>query len=248
MKAALRELLTDLKAAILIGDSDSIQAAIDQIRAADDDELPPSALFPLGEVLTRLAPEEYLTLLGDDDAAVRGAAASAAALAWLDGKAVDRKAIIFAADDPVYEVRNALCQALSRSPAQAEVLAAEWLNADQESVQLSGLQLLARLPDAPEALVRQLEPLDAAPDQDFRAVLVETVNALGGTAQAEIILSILEKWSARTEPNVWVITRVFSASWAKAHPDRALAILRKLSETTGEIRAVLRAIERLEVK
>ena len=246
MNNTLREILTDLKAAALIGDPDSIFAAIEQIRATDEEDLPPSALVPLGEALTKLDPGYYIPLLGDDDAAVRGAGAAAAALAWIAGKNIDRGALDFVADDPALEVRAALAQALGRSPEKSAGLIDAWLDAGSDTTRQTALQLLAHLPGAGNVAMRKIEALDSVEDHEFRSVLVETLNALATRGHAEAVLALLRTWAERPEPNVWLITRALSASWSKNHSPAAVGVLKRLAETTGEIRPVLRALERHE--
>jgi hypothetical protein len=244
MKPIVSELLRDLKAATLIGDPESITAAIDQIRAADDNDLPPSALFPIGEGLAKLDLSFYLPLLGDEDAAVRGAAAAATALAWLAGKEVNREALDFAADDPVYEVRSAYAKALSTDPEKAKNFVRDWLSDESDFKKQTALQVIAQFSDPDSSWIEKIAPLDRAPDHELRAVLVETVNALAAHGLANEVMNMTEEWATRPEPNVWVISRTLSASWTKAYSQEAMKILTKLAETVGEIRPILRAMDR----
>lgn len=244
MKNSVREILTDLKAAAIIGDPDSIFAAIDQIRAAEDEDLPPSALLPLGETLATLEPGYFVPLLGDDDAAVRGAAAAATALAWASGKPVDPEALSFVADDPAVEVRAALAQALGRTPEKAAVFVDLWLADRSDFTRQAGLQLLAQLPAPPEQTMRRLATMDDVEDHDFRSVLVDTLNAVAANGSAPAVLSLLTEWAGRPEPNTWVVARALSASWSKEHSHQAVEILNRLAKTVGQIRPILRALER----
>ncbi len=244
MKNTVHELITDLKAAVLIGDLDSIHAAVDQIRGTGDSDLPPSALLPLGEILARLEPADFLQFLDDDDAAVRGAAAAASALAWIAGKKIEAAALDYAADDPAPEVRAAFTQALARAPEKAAAFAEAWLTAEPETTRQSGIQLLGQLVQPSLHLIKKLEPFDGAEDQETRTVLVETVNTLGAHGMAGPVLDLLSGWARRTEPNVWVITRALSASWSLGESVQALEILQKLADRVGEIRPVVRAMER----
>lgn len=241
MNALLRELLADLKAATLIGAPESVQAVLDEVRAASEDALPPSAIQPLGEALARLPIHELLPLLEDEDALLRAAAAVAAARRRLNGDDVPTDALLFAADDSSPEVRAALGSVLSERPELAAPLAADWLNNPSMNVQQTGLAVLCRLPDPPSQILQLIQPFDSAEDHDFRSDLVDAVSAAAGNGAAAEVLALLELWAARPEPNVWVITRALSASWALDHSPTALHVLDRLAQTLGEVRSIQRA-------
>lgn len=247
MNATLRELLTDLKAAVIIGDPESVHLALERIRSAPDDSVPPSAMHPLGEVLARLPLEQLLPLLDDEDTLIRGMAAVAAAHLHQTGGAIPEEALLFAADDPAEEVRSALADVLAGDPAQAGRLAADWLTNASTPVQQTGLAMIQRLPRLDAQLLALLEPLDSAEAHDFRAQLVETVSALGETDRHRFALDLLDTWAGRPDPNIWVITRALSAAWSQEHSAEAVRILNKLAGTAGEIRSIQRARERHNV-
>ena len=88
MPPLLRELLTDLKAAALIGHPDSLTSALDGVRALDDEQLPPSALVPLGRALTPLPAKTLKPLFVDDDPAIRALVSVALGERYMQGKDV----------------------------------------------------------------------------------------------------------------------------------------------------------------
>ena len=90
----------------------------------------------------------------------------------------------------------------------------------------------------------RLAELDAAPDYGVRSALVEAIAALAERGHADLMLGLLADWVERTEPNVWVITRAASASWAQEQSEEMRALLEALEARVGRIRPVLRALER----
>lgn len=241
----LNELITDLKAAASIGHPESLSAVIERLRAAGEDEFLPSGMVPLGEALAGVEPGFTLPLLEDPDAAVRGVAAVAAALRAARLGDVPEEALLFAADDPAPEVRAAFAQAASRDALRAAALAAVWLGNPSRNVRDTGLRVLAAGGAAGDHVFAALEPLDAEEDHAFRAALVDALCGLAESGAAGGVLALLERWTSRPEPNVWVITRALSGSWVQAHLPEAQSILDALAGTAGEIRPILRTKARL---
>ncbi|MCB9134258.1 MAG: hypothetical protein H6636_02460 [Anaerolineales bacterium] len=58
------------------------------------------------------------------------------------------------------------------------------------------------------------------------------------------MLDLLSTWAARPTPNVWLITRALSASWALSHREQATQILTDLTTKAGRIRPILRVLEK----
>lgn len=124
MNPTLRELLTDLKAAALIGHPESLASALDGVRALDDEQLPTSALLPLGRALTPLPAKTLKPLYVDDDPAIRAVVSVALGERYLQGKDVTPADLDILADDPNAEVITALARALTEfTPARPEKLA-----------------------------------------------------------------------------------------------------------------------------
>jgi len=260
MSPHLRELLTDLKAAALIGHPDSLQSALDGVRGTDDEELPPSALLPLGRALTPLTAKTLKPLLGDPDPAIRALSAVAMAERYLRSKDINLKDLYAPANDPNPEVRAALARALIEfTPPQPEKLTPlieAWLPVDSTGVPDHKLRtthiallLLPHLSVSPSHLFPLLSPLDSVEDHAFRAALVTCLNTLAEKNPpvyplSAPILDLLSQWAARPEPNVWLITHVLSASWAQNHREEAARILNELAVQAGMIRPILRALER----
>ncbi len=261
MKSHVRELLTDLKAAATIGHLESVQNALDGIRAQPDAAIPPSSLFPLGTVLARLSPENLKSLAQDEDPAIRLIAAIALGKRYMLREDVKPEDLLTSADDPNAEVRNALSRSLTNlesgvSAAQKLLPLTEvWLRKGSPNLIQTSLQILPACLPAEDSrtealsldrLYALLQPLHTAPDHDLRAALVENLNKLAEGGMAETILRLLSEWAEDLNPNMWVITRTLSASWAQKHSPTAVDIFHKLARQKGLIRPIARALARHE--
>ncbi len=252
MKPRLRELLTDLKAAARIGHPDALAAALDRVRATPDEALPPDDLLPLGRALARLPVKSLRPLLHDPDPAVCGLAAVALAERYLQGLDAIPGDLTPAARHPNPEIRRTLARSLASSahasPEKLRPLAEKWLAAAGKKaarLQSTGLMLFPACQPSPESIHTLLSPLQREESRAVRAALVECLSALAGRGDAESVLGLLHDWARQPDPNVWVITRALSASWAQEHAARAVAILRRLAANAGPSRAVARAVGRL---
>ncbi|GAB4581802.1 MAG: hypothetical protein Fur0022_45520 [Anaerolineales bacterium] len=249
MNPLLRELLTDLKAAALIGHPDSLQSALDGIRALDDDQLPPSALLPLGRALTPLPAKTLKPLFVDDDPAIRAVVSVALGERYMQGKDVTAQDLGIPAEDPNPEVRTALARALIEftppRPEKFTPLVESWLQPPQNGVApLPSLPALFLLPQLSPAPFHLFSDYDSVEDHALRDVLLTCLNTLAEKGHTAAVLDLLSKWAARPKPNVWVITRALSASWAQHYPEQATRILNTLAAQAGMIRPIVRALER----
>ena len=127
MKSSLRALLTDLKAALAIGQAEAIAASLEGLRqlpeASGNQPLPESfilqAILPLGELLaSQQVPVSLLfTWQRDSLAGVRAAAAAALGVRYLRGGEDLVDALRRAGGDARPEVRRALAEGLSHAAA-----------------------------------------------------------------------------------------------------------------------------------
>ena len=241
MKPHIRELITDLKAALRLRHPDALADALDGIRATPDDLLPPNALVPLGSALLTATPDQLQPLLTDDDPAIRGITAVALALRFAAAQHVDADALAYAADDPQADVRAAFATALrtTTDAARLRALILPWLVLETPNMLDTALQTVPACFDF--ALADAFAPLHLAPDHDIRQALVNALNQIATAGKAAWVLELVGIWAQADEPNVWVITRVLSASWAQDHHENALRALNMLAERVGEIRPVTRA-------
>lgn len=250
MNPLLRELLTDLKAAALIGHPDTLQSALDGVRELDDDDLPTSALVPLGRALTPLPAKTLKPLFVDDDPAIRALVSVALGERYMHGRDVALPDLHPSAKDPNPEVRAALARALiefaPHHPDKITPLLDAWLQppTPEGTAPRPLIPALILFPFSPAPPFPRLIPLDIIEDHDFRDTLITCLSTLAEKGYAAPVFDLLSQWIARPEPNVWVITHALSASWAQAHHEQAIRTLETLAEKAGMIRPILRALER----
>jgi hypothetical protein len=247
VKAQIREILTDIKAALRIGDPDALYAVLQQIRSLDESQLPTAALLDLGQPLFQLPLPELQSLSNDASPVVRSMAA--AGLARKAGRSAQMPTddLDRLAADRSPEVRQILVQALEQGDVRPDELsgfAKRWLAGDEPFQVACGLALLPATSPEADQIAALLFAHASSPDYALRSALVDCLNGLAQTGQADAVLGLLSAWSEQEDPNVWVITRALSASWAQNHSPAAISILQKLSETAGALRAIQRASER----
>ncbi len=250
MPPLLRALLTDLKAAALIGLPDTVYTALEALRGLPEADLPTSALLPLGRALTPLPADELRSLAQDADPVIRALAAAALGEQFALGKNITPADLTVPASDPSPEVRLTLAGGLTgvhggAAPSKDFLpLADRWLATTTPALLHTGLLLLPHTHPAPEKLTALLTPLHTLAEHDLRDTLLETLTALAQTGHTGTLLNLLDHWAAQPDPNIWLITRALSANWASGHSPQAIAILQKLADNAGPLRAVRRAMER----
>jgi hypothetical protein len=248
MKPEIRALLTDLKAAALIGVRDSVFSVLHQMRGIGEETLPTADLLPLALALSPLPAADLRSLAQDADPAIRALAAGALGAQFALGGKITLSDLTIPARDPSPEVRLTLVGGLTHRAGAPPVdflpLVEAWLSPASVRTLHTGLLLLPRAAPPAEKLPALLAPLHATPDHDLRAALVASLTALAGQGYAAALLDLLENWAAQPAPNTWLLTRALSANWTFDHSARARAILQKLADNAGALRAVRRALER----
>jgi len=263
MKSNYREFLTDLKAAALIGHPDGVAMALDGLRdqplvAANQrmsEAFIAELLLPAGRILASLPAVDLRPLLGDPSAAVRTIGAAALACRSFVEVDVTSKDLHRAGGDPRTEVRAGLGGALSEAayldPSHLFSMGADWLKDPSPRLRQTALTFLPALASSHgERLLALYAALGKEDDNQVRAALVAALVGLARASQAGPILDLLAFWASGPSPNTWVIAKTLSASWAAAHPARALAILETIQSRAGktkEITNALRALERHRV-
>lgn len=260
MNAAVRDITTDLKAAVRIGHPESIQAALDGLRSLPEvssnqplaDEFLSKALLPLAEVLSdpRLAIDVIDPLLQDSSAAMRALAGVAYSLRYLQGGGIDPEKLKRLANDTRADVRAALVMGLSQLESEqqekAYALVADWLNSHLTRLKQTALQLIAKLPQSDtEEFLSMLTPFGLSPHPDTNADLVAALNNRAQNGQAQLVLSLLAEWVKVLPPNAWVITRALSGSWAAGEATSALSILRQLALLNTPPKHIVNALQAL---
>jgi hypothetical protein len=260
VNAAIRAINTDLKAAVRIGHPESIQAALDGLRALPEvasnqtlsHDFLTKALLPLGEVLSnpRLPIDIIKSLVHDSSAALRALAAAAYSLRYLHSGGITPDELKRLANDSRADVRTSLVIGLTHLEAEHQekvtALLSDWLNSDLTRLQQAALQLIAGLPpNDNEEILPILAPLGSSSHPDTNADLVTALNHLAQDGQAQGVLSLMADWAQEPEPNTWVITRALSASWAMGEVESALNILRQLGLQNAPPKQIAQALQAL---
>ena len=267
MKAEIRELLTDFKAAVRLGHPDSLAVALDGLRALPEvsgndafgEAFIDNVALPLGEILAHPQVEEgqLLALLDDPLTGLRAVGAAALAVRWAAAKGDPAGGLRRAGGDSRAEVRLAVAMALVQGseagPERATRLVSSWLGEGSPRLRQTALFVLAGLADGPaveqtwaQETLGSLERLSAEADPDVRAALVAALVSLAEAGYPVPVLDLLERWSHLKSENAWVIARTLSASWAAEHPERVSAILAQLEARSGPSRTVESARRALE--
>lgn len=270
MKASLRTLLTDLRAALAIGQPEAVAASLDGLRqlpeVSGNQPLPESflvqAILPLGELLA--SPQVPAALLQgwqrDPLAAVRAAAAAALGMRFLSGSEDLAASLQRAGSDARAEVRQALAEALSQTraanPARLLELGMIWTRPHKGGTEWSAAELrlcttalafLAALAEVyPERLLVIARLLHRDPNPQVRGGLVGLLTHLAGSGQAAALLEQLAAWAQEPQPNDWLIGKVLSGAWVKKHAARATAILDDLQASVGETNPISQARQALD--
>ena len=260
MKAKIRELLRDIKAAALFGQPEAIELALNSLRAipavAANDRMSGSIIeqvvLPAGQSLARLESKYLRPLLDDPLAAIRAVGAVGLAHRFLLDKNATRKNLRRPGSDPRPDVRAALGRSLfeawEANPERLLRLGTEWLAQPAPKLRHSALIFIPALaPKYGQRIVDLLEPLGADKDREVRAAMVDSLKNLAGAGLAESVLGLLALWASAPRPNSWVVCRALSGSWAALHPSEAKSILQELQSKTGktsDISNALRALKR----
>ena len=262
MKNKPNQLLRDLNAAILLGNPEAVDLALNGLLALPgvaandrmDEAFIRKVILPVGQALNPLSTSQLRPLLKNSLAAGRAVGAVALAHQFVrGGQHATEKDLRHPASDPRADVRGALGQALfsgaNRAPEKVFSLGADWLANPAPKLRHTALLFLPALSETHGArVVELLAPLSADEDFEVRKSLVEALTNLGRGGLAESVLGLLEQWAATAHPNSWVICRTLSASWVTEYPQTVETILRAVKShsrgESSEISSALKALER----
>ena len=260
MNSHIRAIITDLKAAVRIGHPESIQAALDGLRALPEvssnqalhEDFVSKAIVPMGIILsTPQLPFAIITSLESDAlAAIRAVAAAAYAVRYVVDESTAVEDLARWSNEPRAEVRAAfrlgILHSVDQRPERALSLVSFCLASDSPRLQQLGLQIVAGFPEEHCAeVIPMLSSLNSELDPDINTDLVNAMNALANNRYAEGILSTLSDWIQANKYSAWVVTRTLSSSWAAEEPQAALGILRQLALQNGAHKQIVNALRAL---
>jgi len=91
-----------------------------------------------------------------------------------------------------------------------------------------------------------LQPLGRDPHEGVRAALAHALKTLADTGHTEIVLKLLAYWASAPHPNVWLIARSISGSWAASYPQEVGPILMQLQSKTKKNKEISNALKALQ--
>lgn len=260
MNKKIQELITDLKAAARIGHVETLQTALVGVRVlpevSGNAPLKPhfltQAILPMAQALAhpRLPTVHLRPLAKDPLAGLRALAASTFGLHYINQSGITIEDLRHLGNDTRGEVREALVLGLTvesnEQPKMCLEVVDEWIRSDSPRLQQVAIKLLPSLLKSYRSRVlNMLPPLINSADPDVRAALVDSLNSLALADHADQILELLSTWANDTQPNIWVIARTLSGSWASERAESALNILHKLASQNGSNKQISNALKAL---
>jgi len=259
MKNEVKQLLRDLRTAVMLGGSEAVNSALDGLLrlpgvSSNDpmtDNFIDQVILPVGETLARLSSDQLRPLLKHNLAAGRAAGAAAFAHRFAKNNDSTLKDLHQSAIDPRPDVRKALGRALfnlsETSPEEIYKLGESWLKQLTPKLRQTALLFFPALVQNQRVnIVEILRPLGEDEDPGVRACLVDALVALASTGYPDPVLELLSLWSKETSPNAWVICRSISSSWAAGYPAEAESILREVRSKTRESSLISNSLKALK--
>lgn len=255
MKAYLRELIPDLKAAARIGHPHSLQAGLDGLRALPEVRgnsklqlsFIESVILPAGLALSSrsLALDLLEQILQNDPlAGVRATSAVALGARYAAGENVPDSVLRKAGLDERAEVRQALTLGMTRLSSHPERLVGllqSWLQDQSPRLQESALLALPALQIAdPRDFMAQICTLDPGVNEAVDKALVTALVSLADRGAGEAVIACLEEWANLDTPPLWVITSTMMRGWVSPHSHKADEILSLLQARLGLTKEIAR--------
>ena len=260
MKSAIRAVITDLKAAARIGHPDSIQAALDSLRALPQvssnqtlsDEFISKAILPMGIIIakSRLSIDLITSLADDPLTALRALSAAAFAVRYLEDDSISVEDLTRWMNESRAEVlaalRYGILHSVEKQPERVLSLVSLCLASDSPHLLQIGLRFVVSLPvEQCAGVIPMLSSLNSDSDPDINSDLADALNALANKGFTMDIMSILSEWTRAKTGSLWVITRTLSSSWAAGEPQTALGILRQFVLQNGAHKQIISALRAL---
>ncbi|MBW8012089.1 MAG: hypothetical protein FVQ83_12760 [Chloroflexi bacterium] len=261
MNTKIRELITDLKGAARIGHPETIQTALDGVRALPQvsgnrpmqANFLSQAILPMAQALAhpRLQAAHLRPLAKDPLAGLRALAGAVFGLRYFRQSGITLEDLRHLGNDTRIEVRDALVLGLAEGSQEQRQLLFElvnvWIGADSPRLQQVAIKLLPSLLNTHSSpVLDMLPPLTKSSDPDVRAALVNSLITIAQADLADQILELLSSWANKAQPNIWVIARTLSGSWASKRAEKALNILRTLASHIGPNKQISNALQALE--
>ena len=260
MKTEIKQLLRDLRAAVMLGRPEAIDIALDSLLelpgiSSNDqmsDGFVEQVVIRVGEVLSGLKSSQLRPLLAHPLAVGRAVGGVSLAHRYVKYGDSTPKDLHHPGNDTRQDVRLALGRSLfvltQAYPDATMRLGTSWIKQSSPRLRYTALVFLPALAHKFESeIIGLLGIASTDPSQEVRAALVNALNDLAISGFTNSVLGLLSLWSSESQPDSWLICRVLSSSWAANHAAEVKSILQEVYAKTGEsshITGVLKALKR----
>lgn len=251
MKTQIKTLLTDLKAACIIGHPESVEVALDGFLTLPEissnrrleDAILQKAVYPAGELLgrSRLPSGHISAYLNAPLTAYRAIAAWALGFRYGVNEAVSEKILASAGKDERDEVRkalaNGLCQETNRRKTALLRLGRDWLGDPSIRLNTAALYFLpCVIHQLSPQIVSLLQPLRISlpGGSEKQHALADALARWGRGESASQVFDLLLRWASDPESDVWLITHVLDTLWHEAGHQTAQGIISALERNFPE--------------
>ena len=259
MKTEIKQLLRDLRAAVILGRPEAVDIALDGLLklpgVSANDRMSHGFIeqvaIPLGEALAGLSSSQLRPLLIHHLAVGRAVGGVAIAHRYVKSNDSTEKDLRQSGNDSRLDVRLALGKSLSvvceADPKKTINLGITWIKHSSPRLRYTSLIFLPALANNfEEEIIELLGTLSTDPNLEVRAALVDALNHLGRMGFSRSVLGLLSLWSSESQPDSWLICRILSGSWAVNHTGEVKSILQDVHAKTGESRYITGALKALK--
>jgi hypothetical protein len=260
MRSDIKEILTDINAALRIQHPESILFALDKILDLPEvtgnqvlEEVSiTNIVLPIGNRLSEKSlPDEIYNILVEAEFAVfRALAAVIAAGRYCSSDDLDQTELLDFAQD-----RRDVGLALSLALAEKEETGSEkllglidkWIVSRSISLLTISLNLITSVINADNTeILEKVGGLSDTNDPDLKRTLADTLIKIAQKGFDSQVLSLLETWEFETGEKDWIALRALSASWSVKFEDRTLKIIEKITMSMKEDRQIVKTLSALK--
>ena len=258
MAIDVNQLLRDIKAAVMINRSEAVNLAMDGLLLLPDvisnerinSNFIARVVNPLGEILSALPPVQLRQLAVHELAVGRAIGAIALTYRFVRNNEAITSDLTKLASDSREEVRTAIGKSLANqtedAPERILELGKQWIQKPSPRIRTTALIFLPKLtPYFEEQIKNLLFPLGKDTDRHVRVELAAALGQIARTTSPESVLELLSAWSKDQDPNIWVICRALSESWAAQCPEEVEPILKEIRTKTQETRQITNTVKAL---
>ncbi|MBT3241418.1 MAG: hypothetical protein HON98_11015 [Chloroflexi bacterium] len=258
MKSEIREIITDIKAAVHVGLEEtlwlSLDALLDLPEVSGNPKMEESfilqVILPIGETLatSNLTVDQLKAISKNSYAAFRSISAVALTFRYFstDGELLrDLEGFI---QDPRRDVRSSLSISAAKFGTNDQT---KYKNLIDQFIQLNSpnsisvaISLLPTVADEyPNMAFAYLAQIPFSNDNELRRVFSEALTSIAQAGQGNGVLDLMNKLENRKEDYLWIITKSLSSSWAIEYPEKTFVILKNLTKKYQSHKLIRNAIK-----